>query len=479
MANRRLMPTVSDTQKNALYHSVKNDAGGDFSYYFLVAAAAIIATLGLLLNSTPIIIGAMLISPIMKPIIGMSFSITTGNSKLFSQSIRSIIFGSLFAVVISVLIALIVPTRALTSEIMARSQPTVIDLFIALASGAAGAYMLLNKNDMTVLPGVAIATALLPPLCVVGSGLALYNFNVAFGGFLLFIANLIAINLAAAFIFKIVGFTTKDDITVTNEDGTFTLVNTKHSRLILSISALVLISIPLTYFMYNTIVTEKTDKTIDTALKTVISTYDNVDLVNYTYSFSDNKYTVNTVVRSDKQLYGSDIIKMENYLERQLSKPTTISMKIIFATNVNALTTPPPIDAAVSAPPDSGVPTPAVTDNGSGSGTDSTPQIPPATNTDKFIQYTIEDKCNLVGAELIDFSFSYSSVSATYTVNAKINGDASSVDSIKDSITTVLEDNLNRKVILIVESSVVIQPTEAPVLAPPLATDGIYSINPT
>lgn len=477
MPNRRLMPTVSDTQKNTLYHTIKNDAGGDFSYYFLVVAASIIATLGLLLNSSPIIIGAMLISPIMKPIIGMSFSITTGNSKLFSQSIKSIIFGSLFAVVISVLIALIVPTRALTSEIMSRSQPTVIDLIIALASGAAGAYMLLNKNDLNVLPGVAIATALLPPLCVVGSGLALYNFNVAFGGFLLFIANLIAINLAAALVFKIVGFTTKDEITVKNEDGTFTLVTTKHNRLILSITALILISIPLTYFMYNTIVTEKTDKTIDTALKTVISTYDNVDLVNYTYSYSDNKYTVNTVVRSDKQLYGSDIIKMENYLERALSKPTVISMKIIFASDVNALTTPPPIDSGVTSSPDISPSTPTNTDTGSGP--DVTPQIPPSTNTDKFIQYTIADKCNQIGAELINFSFSYSSDSATYTVNAKINGDASSVDSIKDAITTILEDNLNRKVILITENSAETPPAETPVLTPPVATDGIYSINPS
>ena len=150
----------------------------------------------------------------MSPIIGMSFSITTGDSRLFSQSIKAIIFGALLSLVISVFVTLLLPTSALTSEMLARSKPTTIDLIVALASGAAAAYTMCHNKGLTVLPGVAIATALMPPLCVVGSGLALNNYSVALGGSLLFLANLIAINLSAAVIFEIVGFTTNDDTTM-------------------------------------------------------------------------------------------------------------------------------------------------------------------------------------------------------------------------------------------------------------------------
>ena len=487
---RKYLPVVSNRQKNELYASVKRDTAGDFGYYFLVALAAIVASFGLLLNSAAIIIGAMLISPIMKPILGMSFSITTGDSKLFSRAIASILFGSLFAITISIIITLIVPTRALTSEILARTQPTIIDLFVAFASGAAGAFILQNNKDLTVLPGVAIATALMPPLCVVGAGIAMRDFSVALGGFLLFLSNFIAINLAAALIFKLVGITTKDEITVTDDDGVVTVVKHRKGRMLWSITAFVIISIPLSYFLYNTINTEATDKTIDTSLKTVINTYENVDLVNYSYKYADNKYAINAVVRSDKELYGSDIISMENYLERVLSKPTAITLKIIFATDVTALTTPAPLPSPEPAPsptpsgteaeaspsPSSDVPpaqSPAANDSAGGTSTSLT-----VTNPDKYIQYTLEDKCRLINAELIDFNFSYSSQSAIYTINATISGDDGKIGTITDSITTVLEDNLNRKIKLVITVLSDAVPSETPAQATVEPSDSIYDISP-
>ena len=467
----RILPEVSQKQKKTLYNTIKDNAAGEISYYFLVLLAAIVATFGLLSDSTAIIIGAMLISPIMNPIIGMSYAISTGDAKLFRKAFKSLILGSLLAIVISVFVTLLVPTRSLTSEILSRTEPTIIDLVIAFASGLAGAYTMISNKDMTILPGVAIATALMPPLCVVGSGLALGSYSVALGGILLFSANLIAINLAAAVIFVIMGCSTKKSKSNDDDDDEDTPADEyRHRRFLISIVLFVLISIPLTYFMYNTINTENTGKTIDTALDTIVSTFEDVDLVNYTYELSDSTYYINTVVRSDTKLNGNDIIEIENYLETELNKPVEVTMKIIFATEINALTTvdteEPVIvasDSTSSEETEDNDQTSDVTtsDDTSDSAADATTvpdvdQTPSdayssSMNTDKLIQYTIEEKCALIDAQLLDFSFSYSSESAIYTINADIMGDADEITTIEESITTVLEDRLNRKINLTVE----------------------------
>lgn len=473
MGSKRIFSVVSEQQKKALYDSIKSSSHGDSSYYFLVALGAVVATFGLLSNSTAVIIGAMLISPIMSPIIGMSFSITTGDSRLFSQSIKAIIFGAFLALIISVFVTLLLPSSALTSEMLARSKPTTIDLIVALASGAAAAYTMCHNKGLTVLPGVAIATALMPPLCVVGSGLALSNYSVALGGTLLFLANLIAINLSAAVIFEIVGFTTKDDTTIENDDGTLVVAENKKHRLLLSITAFVIISIPLTYFMYNTISTERTDRTIQDALKATISAHEGVDLVNYSYKYSDNKYYISTVVRSDTSLVGNDIVEMENYLESKLNKPTEVTMQIVFATEINALTNTASEDTTIGTADDKAK-------SGSGSEeTDTSQSGEVATSSeltaDKFIKHTIEEKCALINASLVDFSFSYNSDNATYTVNATLSGDADKVSNIKDSITTVLEDSLNRKVDLAIYVTAEAASTDTAVSDPP-TSDDIYNI---
>lgn len=426
------IPIVQLKRRKFLYNSIQSNSSGDVTYYILVALAAVVATFGLLMNNTAVIIGAMLISPIMNPIIGISLSITLGDSKLFSKSIKSLILGSVLAVTVSVFVTMLIPTRSLTSEILSRSQPSIIDLLIALASGAAGAFTMCHNEDTSSLPGVAIATALMPPLCVVGSGMVLNDYKVALGGFLLFLANLIAINLASAVIFKMSGFTAKDEIAVTNADGSVTIRQYKYNRLLISIAAFIIISIPLTYFMYNTIHAEKIRNTIESSLKIAISTHEDVDLVNYSYEYRDNKYFINTVVRAVTSLRGKDIRNMENYLERRLNKPTEIKMKIIFATEIDALTTPDPDQSTPDIKP-----TPAPTEDGA---------LSSGITTDKLIQYTIEEKCKLIHASLIAFSFSYESSLASYIINATISGDIKEIDSFKESAEITLEDKLNRKV---------------------------------
>lgn len=445
---RNFLPTVPFKERKLLYSSVISNSSGDITYYILVALAAVVSTFGLLMNNTAVIIGAMLISPIMNPIIGLSLSITLGDSRMFSKSIKSIILGSVLAIVVSVFVTMLVPTRLLTSEILARSKPNIIDLMIALASGAAGAFTMCYKKDAYTLPGVAIATALMPPLCVVGSGLVLNDYKVALGGNLLFLANLIAINLASAIIFKFYGFNTKDEVAVTHEDGSVTIRQYKHNRIFISVGAFIIVSIPLTYFMYNTIIAEKTKNTIENSLQTTIATHKDADLVNFSYEYKNNKYYISTVVMSITNLTGTDIRNMENYLESKLDKPTEINMKIIFASQINALT-----EAA------------------SGKATDASQQASVSTDTnaasadittDKLIQYTLEEKCKVINASLVDFSFDYESSTATYNISATISGDSKEINNLKNSIDGILENKLNRKVILEIKVSEKSLPTEMP-----------------
>lgn len=425
------LPTISQEKRKIVYDSIKIESSIGITYFLLVILAAIVATLGLLTNSTAVIIGAMLISPIMSPIIGMSFSMTLGDSKMFSQSIKGIILGTFVAITVSVFITLFIPSRTLTAEILSRTKPTIIDLVIALASGAAGAYTMCHKKESSVLPGVAIATALMPPLCVVGTGLVQTEYTVAFGGFLLFLTNLIAINLASALVFKFSGFTTKDEIDKSEKNENMFKMNQR--RLLISITAFAIIIIPLSYIMYTTIAQEKTKKLISDSLAKTTATFDGVDLVNYTYEMKDNKILINTVVRSVNKLDGTNIKLMENSLEKQIGKPTQINMKVILAQQVDVSTKAEDTTSKQTVEPKT---------------EEKVIKDEPILNADKTIEYVLKDKLSLSNAQLVNFKFSYSSNSAQYIIDITADGEENLSKDIETSIESILEHELNRKIVV-------------------------------
>ena len=204
-----LFPTLDEGEQTALLSQLHRGARADRNYYMLIFLSAFIATLGLLQNSAAVIIGAMLVAPLMTPILSLSLGIVLGDLRTLRVAAESVIRGVLAAVGISTLLAIILPAVEVTPEIAARTQPTLLDLFIALASGAAGAYALARKEVAAALPGVAIAAALMPPICAVGTGLALRQPKVAGGAALLFLTNLVAIGVAGSLIFLLLGIRPK------------------------------------------------------------------------------------------------------------------------------------------------------------------------------------------------------------------------------------------------------------------------------
>ncbi len=171
------------------------------NFSILLTLATTIATFGLLSNSTATIIGAMIIAPLMTPIICFSYGLINFNHRLLSYSLARLIFGILLTIFIACMVTKIIGFRLPDSEMLARTKPTLLDLGVAIAAGTAGAFAQVRRRVSDTIPGVAIAVALVPPLCVVGIGLAMENFHLSTGSFILFLTNLFGIILAAALVF--------------------------------------------------------------------------------------------------------------------------------------------------------------------------------------------------------------------------------------------------------------------------------------
>jgi uncharacterized hydrophobic protein (TIGR00271 family) len=158
--------------------------------------AIIVASIGLNVNSTAVIIGAMLISPLMGPIMGIGYGIGINDFELIKKSFKSISIAVAISILSATLYFLITPLSEARSELLARTTPTLWDVLIALFGGLAGVLATTRKEKSDVIPGVAIATALMPPLCTAGYGLASGHFSYFFGAFYLFFINMVFIALA-------------------------------------------------------------------------------------------------------------------------------------------------------------------------------------------------------------------------------------------------------------------------------------------
>ena len=173
-------------------------------YVLMCVLSAGIATLGLLQSSVAVVIGAMLVSPLMTPIAALGFGLATFDAKRLREGAGVVTVGALIGITTGLLVTWISPIDDITPEIMARTQPTLLDLAVALLSGIAGGYAIVRQQGETAI-GVAIATALMPPLATVGYGVASLRPDIAGGAMLLFLTNLTAIAIAIASVARLTG----------------------------------------------------------------------------------------------------------------------------------------------------------------------------------------------------------------------------------------------------------------------------------
>lgn len=177
---------------------------------WILICSAMLASIGLDTNSTAVIIGAMLISPLMSPILGVGLSIAIHDKELLFRSVRNLSIAVTLSLATSILFFLLTPLRDVTSEIQARTYPTLLDVLIALFGGVAGIVSASRREKTNAIPGVAIATALMPPLCTAGYGIATAQWSYFFGAFYLFFINAVFISLATFLIAKYLKFHEKE-----------------------------------------------------------------------------------------------------------------------------------------------------------------------------------------------------------------------------------------------------------------------------
>lgn len=236
-----IIDDLFDVEPQEVKEKITIHAVPSYSYIILLIGATIICTLGLLTNAGVVIIGGMIISPLMWPLLKTSLGISYADKKLVTQALVLIAISIIVSLFSSIAITLFAPIKNVSDEIISRTNPTILDIIIALVSGAIGALAISQRKISESLAGVAIATSLMPPLCVAGIGFALINYSIATGGMLLFLANAISIIAACLFVFLFVGVKRTDRIAY------------RKKATIILLALLIVISAPLLYYLQNTL----------------------------------------------------------------------------------------------------------------------------------------------------------------------------------------------------------------------------------
>lgn len=210
--------TRNQASNEEIYNTILEGMNVHESNFIILMCAIIIASIGLNMNSVAVIIGAMLISPLMGSIIGIGYGVGTYNTRLLKSSFRVLTISIIISVVTSTIYFSITPITTAGSEILARTSPTIWDVIIAFVGGVAGMVGLTRNKSSNVIPGVAIATALMPPLCTAGYGIATRQLSIFLGAGYLFFINGFFISISTFAVTKALRLTTKDNIDYEKEN---------------------------------------------------------------------------------------------------------------------------------------------------------------------------------------------------------------------------------------------------------------------
>jgi len=342
---RRIIPPVSETRREEVQAQLRDSSHPDFDFFLLVLLSSVIATLGLLVDSPAVIIGAMLVAPLMSPIIGLGLASIRGDDRLARDALSALLRGALLSILISFLLTwantfmpfLDLQASDLPKAILSRTQPSPIDLVIALAGGLAAAFALAMPNISAALPGVAIATALMPPLSTVGIGLAFQRWDVAAGAFLLFSTNAVTIAFAAMLVFFVLGFTRRD------VQKTGTLFRLPRS---LVVSALVtaLMLAPLTYlsvqFVQDAVNTREEQEKLDLVDEIIREEVERVarsELVEWTQSIEDDILKLELIIRTNHTLIHREATELQDAISLRLADEGLISENQVVQLIINQI----------------------------------------------------------------------------------------------------------------------------------------------
>lgn len=259
--------TKGEDSKQTVLENVKSNISFRGANLWILACAIVVASVGLNVNSTAVIIGAMLISPLMGPIIGAGFALGIYDFELFKKSLKNLLIATAVSLLVSTLYFYLSPFKETQSELLARTSPNIYDILIAFFGGLVGVIAITRKEKGNPIPGVAIATALMPPLCTAGYGLAIGNWRFFGGALYLYVINCVFICVATLLIVKFLQYPRMVQFEKARE---------KQITYLITALTIVLL-LPSLYFGYTLFEEKKFDQRVNSFLQ---------------YEFTDKGYTV-------------------------------------------------------------------------------------------------------------------------------------------------------------------------------------------
>ncbi len=308
----KLIPQISPEKIRVLNDSLCYEASWNTDYILCTVSACLIATLGLISNSAAVIIGAMLVAPLMLPLRALAYAACEGDFKLFRSAFLSILGATILALFLAGFLGFIITIPELTSEMLARTQPNLLDLGIAITAGGLSGFGKIRTGISDALAGTAIAVALMPPLCVVGLCLTTGYWAFAFGSFLLYLTNLLGIALACMVVFIVSGYTRANRAL-----GVATLLT---SLLLIPLGASFIRLI--TQQRIEAQITEKLIKETETIGRSASNIRINIQ-------WTHEPPIVSIILITDKKITSRQVQLLEQYLLKTIGKPFKVVLFLI------------------------------------------------------------------------------------------------------------------------------------------------------
>ncbi|SRR5579883_668940 len=285
----------------------------DFNYVILILGSCAIATFGLLTNSVAVIIGAMIIAPLMLPIRGLAFGASEGNLVLFRRSLTAIITGTLLSIVLAWLLGSLVGLAEFGSEVLARSKPNLLDLGIAVTAGGLSGFAIIQPKISNTLAGVAIAVALMPPICVIGLGLSQGDWSLSLGATLLYLTNLLGITLSCMLVFIVTGYI---PLAPARQALSWTLVFTT------------ILLIPLIVSFIDLVRQSQLEASLKQALLNRTITFQRVELIKSDTNWLMNPPQVRLSVRSQQVITPKQVRLLQEFVNKVMRRKFTLIFEV-------------------------------------------------------------------------------------------------------------------------------------------------------
>jgi uncharacterized hydrophobic protein (TIGR00271 family) len=313
------MSQVSAEAIEKMCQELREDSELNLNFMILTITACLIATFGLLSNSTAVIIGAMIVAPLMMPLRGLAFGALEGDPELFRRSITSLGVATIVALLLAILIGRLVGFPDFGSEVLARTEPTLLDLGIAVVAGGLSGFAKVRPKVSDALAGTAIAVALMPPLCVVGLSLSQGLWQYSWGAFLLYITNLLGITVACMLVYILAGYTRPNRVF----GGAIALTG--------------ILVIPLGLSLFQLLRQSQLEYTLKVILLSqTITVGQQVELVKTQINWSTKIPTVSLRVRAKEPVTPKQVRLVQQFVSQQLKQPFKLVFEVAPVQNVVA-----------------------------------------------------------------------------------------------------------------------------------------------